>query len=57
MMELKAMMDVFDGRCAILEPMMRECGAWVREAKHRQHLIAIAELVEHENCQAGCRNE
>ena len=31
------MMDVFDGRCAILEPMMHECGAWVREAKHRQH--------------------
>ena len=25
---------------------MRECGASVREAKHRQHLIAIAELVE-----------
>ena len=45
-MEQKAMMDVFDGRCAILEPMMRECGAWVREAKHWQHLIAIAELVE-----------
>ena len=36
-MEQKAMMDVFDGRRAILEPMMRECGAWVREAKHRQH--------------------
>ena len=31
------MVDVFDGRCAILEPMMRECGAWVQEAKHRQH--------------------
>ena len=29
-----------------LESMMRECGARVREAKHRQHLIAIAELVE-----------
>ena len=29
--------DVFDGRCAILEPMMRECGAWVRKAKHRQN--------------------
>ena len=26
-MEQKGMMDVFDGRCAILEPMMRECGA------------------------------
>ena len=26
--------------------MMRECGAWVREATHREHLIAIAELVE-----------
>ena len=25
---------------------MRECGAWVREARHWQHLIAIAELVE-----------
>ena len=36
-MEQKAMMDVFHGRCAILEPMMRECGAWVREAKHQQH--------------------
>ena len=24
-MEQNAMMDVFDGRCAILEPMMREC--------------------------------
>ena len=36
-MEQKAMMDVFDGRCAILEPMMRECGAWVREAKPWQH--------------------
>ena len=36
-MEQKAMMDVFDGRYAILEPMMRECGAWVREAKNRQH--------------------
>ena len=45
-MEQTEMMDVFDERCAILEPMMRECGAWVREAKHRQHLIAIAELVE-----------
>ena len=32
-----AMMDVFDGRCAILEPLMRECGAWVRESKHQQH--------------------
>ena len=31
------MMDVFDGRCAILEPMMRECGAFVRETKHWQH--------------------
>ena len=31
------MMDVFDGRCAILEPMMREGGAWVQEAKHWQH--------------------
>ena len=30
-------MDVLDGRCAILEPMMRECGARVREAKHWQH--------------------
>ena len=45
-MEQNSMMDVFYGRCSILEPMMRECGAWVREAKHRQHLIAIAELVE-----------
>ena len=35
--EHKAMMDVFDGRCANLEPMMRVCGAWVREAKHQQH--------------------
>ena len=37
-------LQVWDGRCAILEPMMRECGAWVREAKHR-------------TSQAGCRNE
>ena len=36
-MEQKAMMDVFDGRFAIWEPMMQECGSWVREAKHRQH--------------------
>ena len=36
--EQKAMMNVFDGECAILEPMMRERGAWVREAKHWQHL-------------------
>ena len=32
-----SLMDVFDGRCAILEPLMRECGAWAREAKHWQH--------------------
>ena len=36
-MQQKAMMDVFDGRCAILEPMMRECGGWVRNARHQQH--------------------
>ena len=39
-------LQVWDGRCAILEPMMRECGAWVRDAKHLQHLISIEKLVE-----------
>ena len=37
MMEQKSIMDVFDGRSAILEPTMRECGTWARETKHRQH--------------------
>ena len=45
----KAMMNVFDGHCAIVEPTMRECGAWVRE-------IAIAQLMDtRKNCHAGCR--